>query len=154
MTDQRQITPDALIAQLDYLNSEVGSILDQLDVNAPIAQPGDWTPRQILSHITGSLNRVPVQAGYFVANQSPVPVIFSDPYWIEIWHNAPAASFKLALTAAVEGNKALVRSLAADVLWRVLPIVGFGELPLAVFLMVNYKNHLSDMHIPQLRVYV
>ena len=154
MTDQPQITANALIAQLDYLNSELNGILDQLDLNAPIAQPGEWTPRQILSHIIGSLQRAPAQAGYFAATISPVPVTFSDPYWIEMWHSAPADSFKLALQATVEGNKALVRNLAPDVLWRVLPIIGFGELPLAVFLMVNYKNHLCDMHIPQLRAYL
>lgn len=154
MTDQLQITPDSLIAHLDDLNTQLSIIIDQLDLNAPIAQPGDWTPRQVLSHIIGSLNRSPIQAGYFIANVSPVPVTFSDPYWIEVWHSAPAAAFKLALQAAVEGNKALVHSLTADILWRVLPLTGFGEMPLAVFLMVSYQTHLADMHIPQLRAYL
>ena len=154
ITDQSKITTYTLIAQLEYLNAELSSILDQLDLNAPIVLAGDWTPRQILSHIIGSLQRSPVQAGYFVANISPVPVTFSDPYWVEMWHTAPSASFKLALQAAVESNRVLVRSLTSDVLWRTLPIVGFGDMPLAVFLMVNYKNHIADMHIPQLRAYL
>jgi hypothetical protein len=154
MTDQPRITPESLAAQLEYLKSELDSLIDQLDLDSAVPQPGEWTPRQILSHIIGSLQRSPVYAGYFVASISPVPVTFSDPYWIDAWHLAPSASFKLAYQSAIEANKALVHGLAPDVFWRTLPVVGFGELPLAVFLMVNYKNHITDMHIPQLRAYL
>jgi hypothetical protein len=31
---------------------------------------------------------------------------------------------------------------------------GFGDLPLAVFLMVNYNNHIKDQHLHQLHAFV
>ncbi|MEZ4670711.1 MAG: hypothetical protein R3E39_22640 [Anaerolineae bacterium] len=79
---------------------------------------------------------------------------YSDPYWNSMWADAPASAFKIALDAAAAGNTFVIHNLQPDVLWRTLPIFGFGEMPLAVFLMVNYKNHITDMHIPQLRNYL
>lgn len=153
MPDMPAITPDSLIAILDTLKTEYSAIIDQLDVNSPSPAVGEWNARQVLSHIIGSLQRSPVQAGYFLAGASSVPVTFSDPYWISIWESAPAESFKAALVAAVEGNKAFVRSLAPDSLWRTVNMSGFGDTPLAVFLMISYNNHIKDQHLEQLRAF-
>lgn len=154
MPDMPAITPDSLIAVLDNLKAEYGAIIDQLDPNAPAPGIGEWNVRQVLSHIIGSLQRTPIYAGYFLAGASSVPVVFSDPYWIEAWSNAPIQSFKAAFEGAVEGNKALVRNLAPDALWRTIPMPGFGDTPLAVFLMVNYNNHVKDQHLHQLSAFV
>ena len=154
MPDMPTITPDSLIAILDNLKTEYGTVIDQLDPNSPIPAIGEWNPRQVLSHIIGSLQRVPIHAGYYLAGASSVPVVFSDPYWIDAWHDAPIQSFKAAFEAAIEGNKALVRSLAPDVFWRSLPVTGFGDTPLAVFLMVNYSNHIKDAHLHQLSAFI
>lgn len=153
MPDMPAITPDSLIAILDDLNAEYGVVLDQLDVNSPSPALGEWNARQVLSHIIGSLQQTPVQAGYFLAGASSVPVTFSDPYWIAIWHDAPIESFKAAFQAAIEGNKAFVRSLAPDKLWRTVKMGGFGDTPLAVFLMISYNNHIKEQHLEQLRAF-
>jgi hypothetical protein len=154
MSDMPTITPDSLIAILDNLKTEYVAVIDQLDLNSPLPAIGEWNPRQVLSHIIGSLNRTPIHVGYYLANASYIPITFSDPYWIEAWHDAPIQAFKTAFEAAIEGNKGLVRSLPSDVFWRTLPVTGFGELPLAVFLMVNYKNHVKDQHLHQLTAFV
>ena len=154
MSDLPTITSESLLAILENLKTEYGAIIDQLDPNSSCPAVGEWNARQVLSHIIGSLQRVPIHTGYYLANAVSVPVTFSDPYWIEAWHNAPIQSFKAAFVAAVEGNKALVSSLAPDVFWRTLPVTGFGDMPLAVFLMVNYKNHITDQHLHQLRTFV
>jgi hypothetical protein len=154
MPDMPAITPDSLIAILDDLKSEYVAVIDQVDPNSPIPAIGEWNPRQVLSHIIGSLQRVPIHAGYYLAGAALVPVVFSDPYWIDAWHDAPIQSFKAAFEAAIEGNKALVRSLAPDVFWRTIPMAGFGDMPLAVFLMVNYNNHVKEQHLHQLGAFV
>jgi len=154
MPDMPAITPDSLIAILDNLKSEYGAIIDQLDPNSPTPAVGEWNARQVLSHIIGSLHRVPIHAGYFLAGASYVPVVFSDPYWIDAWHDAPIQSFKAAFEAAIEGNKGLVRSLAPDAFRRTIAMPGFGDMPLAVFLMVNYNNHVKEQHLHQLGAFV
>jgi len=154
MSNMSDITPESLIVILDSLKADYVAVIDQLDLNTPISAAGDWNARQILSHIIGSLNRVPIHAGYYLANVSPIPITFSDPYWIEAWHDAPIQAFKAAFEAAVEGNKALVRSLPSDVFWRVLPVTSFGELPLGAFLMVNYNDHIRGQHLHQLKAFI
>ncbi len=154
MFDMPQITPESLIAVLDNLKTEYGAVIDQLDPNSPAPGVGEWNVRQVLSHIIGSLNRVPVHAGYFLAGASYVPVVFSDPYWIDVWHDAPIDSFKAAFEAAIEGNKGLVRSLAPQSFGSTVAMPGFGDMPLDVFLMVNYNNHIKDQHLHQLRAFV
>ena len=153
MSNQPEITPDSLIAILDNVKAEFGAVIDQLDVNSPMPSIGEWNARQVLSHVIGSLNHTPIQAGYFLAGAPSVPVIFSDPYWISAWHDAPIQAFKAAFEAAIEGNKGLVRSLPADALWRVLPVNGFGEMPLSAFLIVSYNGHVKGQHLHQLRAF-
>ena len=154
MSDMPNITPDSLLAILDNLKTEYVAVIDQLDINAPMPSIGEWNARQVLSHIIGSLQRVPIHAGYYLANAASVSVTFSDPYWIDAWHDAPAQSFKAAFVAAIEGNKTLVSSLAPDVFWRTRPVTGFGDTPLAVFLMINYQNHVKEAHLHQLQAFV
>ena len=154
MPDMPAVTPDSLIAILDNLKTEYVAIINQLDANSPAPGVGEWNARQVLTHIIGSLNRVPIHAGYYLAGASYVPVVFSDPYWIDAWSDAPIQSFKAAFEAAIEGNKGLVRSLTTDAFWRTIPMAGFGDTPLAVFLLVNYNNHVKEQHLHQLSAFV
>ncbi|MCA0455961.1 MAG: DinB family protein [Chloroflexi bacterium] len=154
MPEMPTITAETLIAVLDTVKTEFTAAIDEIDVNSPSPAPGEWNARQVLSHVIGSLQQTPVQAGFFLAGAPDVPVIFSDPYWIAIWHNAPAESFKAALLAAVEGNKAFVRSLAPENLYRTAKMGSFGDTPLAVFLMISYNNHVKEQHLHQLRTFV
>jgi hypothetical protein len=148
------ISTDTLAQALDTLYADFSAVIKKLDLDAPIANPGDWTPRQVLSHVLGSLNRTPVQAGYFLAGGKTVPVIFSDPYWMSMWEAAPRESFDAALRSEVEGNKGFIRSLASDSLWRTAPLTGFGEMPLGAFLQVSYQGHIHGQHLPQLQAYL
>ena len=154
MSEMPSITPESLIAILDDLKTTYSAVIDQLDVSASAPGVGEWNARQVLSHIIGSLHRVPIHVGYYLADASAVPVVYSDPYWIEAWSDAPVAAFKAAFEASVEGNKSLVRSLSPDVFWRSLSMAGFGGTPLAVFLLVNYKDHIKDQHLHQLQAFV
>src|SRR5690349_5081159 len=128
------VTVDALTAALDTLYTDFSAVIRQLNLDAPIAAPGDWTPRQVLSHIIGSLHRTPVQAGYFLAGSQMVPVVFSDPYWLSAWETAPREAFDAILFTEVAGNKAYVQSLSPDALDCVAPVNGFGPMPLGAFL--------------------
>ncbi len=154
MSDMPEITPDSLIGVLENLKSEYGAIINQLDPHSPAPALGEWNARQVLSHIIGSLNRIPIHAGYYLAGASYVPVVFSDPYWIDAWNDAPIESFKAAFEAAIEGNKAMVRGLSSAAMGRTLPMAGFGDMPLAVFLMVNYNGHIKEQHLQQLGAFV
>lgn len=153
MPETPEITHDSLIVVLDNLKIEFGIVFDQLDSNSPMPSIGQWNARQVLSHVIGALNHTPIHAGYFLADVSPVPVVFSDPYWIDAWHDAPVQAFKTAFDAAVEANKSLIHSLPDDVFWRTLNVTGFGEIPLANFLMVSYHGHVKGQHLHQLRAF-
>lgn len=117
--------------------------------------PGGWTARQLLSHLIGAWQRVPVHAGFYLADDDALPValLVSDPYWITEWQTAPLASFLLALGAAVEGNKAFLRQLDLTLLGRVRT-TPFGPFSLQQLLVVSYRNHLGQFHDEQLRAFV
>ena len=133
---------------LEGIVSQYGPVLD----GGP--DPGGWTPRQVLSHVIGALQRAPIHSGYFLDGDpsQPVPVMISDPYWIPEWGTAPLASFLLALRAAVAGNKAFLRTLDPAMLSRSRRMT-FGELTLAQYLMVSYVGH-TNSHIPQLNAFL
>ena len=138
-TQAPEITIDALVAALDEtwawlepIVSQYGPVLDA----GPDA--GFWTPRQLLSHLIGALQRVPVHAGFFLDDDDAraVTIFGSDPYWIAEWGTAPFASFLLAMQAAVEGNKAFLRALDPAMLARTRRLPVFGvERPLGDFLL-------------------
>ncbi|MFN8513034.1 MAG: DinB family protein [Chloroflexia bacterium] len=117
--------------------------------------PGGWTARQLLSHLIGAWQRVPIHAGFYLDGDPTTPVAFlvSDPYWISEWQTAPLASFLLSLHAAVEGNKAFVRRLdpAALAETRTTP---FGPWTLQKLLEVSYGFHLGQFHLDQLRAFI
>lgn len=154
MPEVPAITAESLTAVLDVVKTGFTAAIGEIDVNSPSPGPGEWNARQVLSHVIGSLQQTPIQAGFFLASAGKVPVTFSDPYWISIWQDAPAESFKAALQASVEGNKAFVRSLSPENLYRTVNMLGFGDTPLAVFLMISYNNHVKEQHLPQLRAFV
>ena len=149
-----EITIDGLIALLDSLQLEYTTLLDQLSLETPAPAEGEWTPRQVLSHVIGALNRTPIHAGYFFAAENHVPIVFHDPYWIPEWHGAPMESFKLSLRAAIEGNKAFIRSLMPTDLGRSVKVADWGEIPLGGFLMTSYQGHVAGQHIPQVTAFL
>jgi hypothetical protein len=133
---------------LEGIVSQYGPILD----GGP--DSGGWTPRQVLSHLVGALQRTPIHVGYFLDGDpsQPVPVMISDPYWIAEWGTAPLASFLLALRAAIEGNKAFLRTLDPAMLSRSRRMT-FGEMTLAKYLTVSYVGHMK-FHTPQLNAFL
>ena len=156
MTDAAPtVTVDTLVASLDATLAEFNAILDQLDSAFETASsPAGWSPRQVLSHVIGTWQRIPLQAGFFLAGVNEIPVLYHDPYWIAEYTNAPLPAFRASLTAAAEGIKGFLRSLPEGGLYRTITVSDWGEVPMAMFLMVNLQNHVHKLHIPQLREFL
>ncbi len=114
---------------------------------------GGWTPRQVLSHLTGAWQRVPIHSAFFLTGEAEVPILFGDSYWILEWENAPLEAFTLAMRAAYEGNRMLVRDLAHGDLSRTAG-TRFGVMTLGQFLMTSYESHLGNFHVPQLEAFL
>ncbi len=116
-----------------------------------LPDPGGWTTREILSHVVGSWQRVPLWASFFLDGDPtvPVPIFPHDPFWMREWETAPLAAFKLSLAAAIAGNKAFLQTLDTEALHRTHP-TPFGEITLGAFLHINYQLHLGGGHTPQL----
>jgi hypothetical protein len=149
------ITQESLIAAIDAVWNVYKEVVSQLgpalDSGAPAV--GEWNPRQVLSHVIGAWQRVPVHAGYFLAGIKDIPILYSDPYWQSEWLIAPLESFMAAMQTAVEGNKAFIRSLTPEQLGRCLPMGG-DDVPLAAFLMGNYQRHIEALHVRQLKAFL
>jgi hypothetical protein len=122
------ITVDSLIAVIDNTYHEFDVILEQFGTTID-AEPdaNGWTPRQLLSHVIGTWQRAPLQAGFFLTNAKEIPVIFHDPFWIPEYANAPLPAFRAALIAAAEGIKAYLRSLSAGDIDRTLTLPDWGR---------------------------
>ena len=41
---------------------------------------GGWTQRQVLSHLTGSWQRVPIHAAFLLSGRAEVPIVFGDSF--------------------------------------------------------------------------
>lgn len=148
--DSKTITTAAMLSVIDQAWEQVMTVLERFEPvldSDPVA--GGWTPRQVLSHIVGSWQRVPVHTAFFVTGQAAVPIVFGDAFWIPEWEHAPIEAFKYALHVAYEGSKALIRQLMPDDLARTCK-TPLGEMSLAEFLMTCYVFHIGDMHIPQM----
>ena len=140
---------DRTYAQLDGVLQRMGEVLS--------AEPDadGWTPRQVLAHVIGSLTRIPILAGFFLAPSEPckVPTLTDDRYWLPEWEMAPLDSFALGLRAAYHGNIAVLQALDPSVLDRT------GEssretLTLGQLLIRDYTEHLIGKHVPQLEAFL
>jgi hypothetical protein len=149
-------TIDDFVAMIDNAWAAQEAIVRQLGpALAGGIDPGGWTARQLLSHLIGAWQRVPIHAGFYLDGDPATPVAFlvSDPYWISEWQTAPLTSFLLALYVAVEGNKAFLRRLDPATFSRTRS-TPFGEWSLQKLLEVSYGFHLGQFHIEQLRAYI
>ncbi|HEX6289040.1 MAG TPA: DinB family protein [Herpetosiphonaceae bacterium] len=144
--------PD-LIALVDMVGQAQVDLFAQITPRQlDTRERGGWTGREILSHIIGSWQRVPLWASFYLDADSttPVPIHTHDPFWIREWQTTPVTGFKLSLAAAIGGNHVFLRSLDPDVLGRTHP-TPFGVIPLAAFLQINYQFHIGGNHTPQLQ---
>jgi hypothetical protein len=114
---------------------------------------GGWTPRQVLSHLTGAWQRVPIHSAFFLTGRREVPILFGDSYWIPEWENAPLTAFILAMRAAYEGNRWFVQDLAPLDLSRSAG-TRFGAMTLGQFLLTSYQSHIGNFHVPQLEAFL
>lgn len=116
---------------------------------------GGWTPRQVLSHIVGAWQRVPVHAAFFLSAppRDEVPILLHDDYWIPEWEHAPLEAFIFAIKVAYTGNWLFVRELDRPALAarRMTP---FGECTLGELLLLSYKGHIDNFHLPQLEAFL
>lgn len=114
---------------------------------------GGWTARQVLSHVVGSWQRVPIHTAFFLTGQPSVPIVFGDTFWMPEWETAPIEAFKWALQVAYEGSKVFIRQLTADDLACTCR-TPLGEMSLGEFLMTCYVFHIGDMHISQMDAFL
>ena len=156
MTDAAPvITVDSLIASLDETLAEFNAILDQLGPAFETASsPAGWSPRQVLSHVIGTWQRIPFQAAYFLTDAKDIPVVYHDPFWITEYTNAPLAAFRASLLAAAEGIKGFLRNLPEGAIYRTINLPDWGETPMVAFLSSNLNGHVRKMHISQLREFL
>jgi hypothetical protein len=148
--DSKTITTAAMLSVIDQTWRRLMVVLDRCELSLDAGPvDGGWTPRQMLSHIVGSWQRVPVHTAFFLTGRATVPLVFGDAFWIPEWETAPIEAFKYALQVAYEGSRAFVRQLTPDDL-ACMCKTPLGEMSLGEFLMTCYVFHISDMHITQM----
>jgi hypothetical protein len=153
-SDLKTITTTAMLSVIDQAWEQLVTVLDRFEpVLDKVPDSGGWTPRQVLSHIVGSWQRVPVHAAFFLTGRPEVPIVFGDTYWIPEWETAPIEAFKYELQVAYEGSKTFIRQLTADDLVRTCK-TQLGVMSLGEFLMTCYVFHISDMHIADMETFL
>jgi hypothetical protein len=148
------ITSEAMLSVIDQTWAQLMTVIRQCE---PVVDAGPdaggWTLRQVLSHIIGAWQRVPIHSAFFLTGQPSVPIVFGDCYWIPEWEHAPLEAFIQALQSTYEGNKAFIRQLIPSDLARTSR-TALGEMTLGEFLMTCYVFHIGDMHTSQLEVFL
>lgn len=145
---------EAVLAAADQTWARLLPVLKQFNTVLDAGpDAGGWTARQVLSHIVGAWQRVPVHTAFFLTGQPEVPIVVGDSYWIPEWEHAPLEAFTFALETAYEGNKAFIRQLDPTDL-SLTCRTPFGVMTLGEFLMTCYTFHIGDFHIPQLAAFL
>lgn len=151
---EETITTEEVLATMQQTWTRMERVLERF---APVLDAGPdaggWTPRQLLSHLTGAWQRVPIHSAFFLADRAEVPIVFGESYRIPEWENAPLEGFTLAMRAAYEGNQQFVRDLAPLDLSRTAG-TRFGAMTLGQFLLTSYASHLGNFHVPQLEAFL
>ena len=161
-TDATNVTNAAPVPTLDAIREameeawrHVRAVVQEMMGPVLDAGPdaGGWTPRQVLSHIVGAWQRVPIHASFFLAGREVVPIQLGDDYWMPEWQTAPLEAFLLAIETAYEGSSALLRRLDAMTL-ATRAQTPFGEASLGDILLTSYRGHIDHFHLPQLRAFL
>ncbi|HLQ31016.1 MAG TPA: DinB family protein [Ktedonobacteraceae bacterium] len=148
------ITIEAMMVVIDQTWARLALVLEQLEpVLDAGPDAGGWTTRQVLSHIVGSWQRVPVHSAFFLTGRPEVPIVFGDCYWIPEWKHAPMKAFRGAMQVAYEGNKVFISQLTHSDLTRISR-THLGVMTLGEFLMTCYVFHIGDIHISQLEAFL
>ncbi|HEY7123428.1 MAG TPA: DinB family protein [Ktedonobacterales bacterium] len=154
MAAETHITLEAVTTSLEETWSRLERVLARIGpVLSAGPDAGGWTPRQLLSHLIGAWQRVPVHAGFYLAGAKDVPIQLHDPYWLKEWETAPFESFLLAFRAAYDSNKAFLRQLDPAMLSR-RARTPFGESSLGELLIGSYTGHVGNFHLPQLEAFL
>jgi hypothetical protein len=160
-TDPTSVTGAAPVPTLDAIREAMDEVWRHVREAAQEMRPvldsgpdaGGWTPRQVLSHIVGAWQRVPIHASFFLAGCEVVPIQLGDDYWIAEWQTAPLEAFLLAIETAYAGSSALLRRLDATAL-ATRAQTPFGEVTLGDILLTSYRGHIDRFHLPQLRAFL
>lgn len=148
-------------ASLQEIEAAMGRAWDRIEAEllqlAPVLENGPtkdngWSTRELLSHIVGSWQRVPLHASFFLEGM-PLAVEIDNCFWTPEWETAPLSAFRMCLQAAFDGNKALLHRLEPGDLTSEAD-TPFGRFALGPFLMLSYEKHMVEYHIPQLEALV
>jgi hypothetical protein len=150
MTDERgsptmESIREACEASFIHLNAALDRLTDPLPT---AVEDGEWNLRQVLAHQIGVLFRTPIQAAFYSVvpedgSLPVVPVVLSDPFWLEEWEHAPIAAFRNALVVAYFGNLAVLDGLDPASL-SFLGQTPFGPMPLSDLLLGSYRHAIND----------
>jgi hypothetical protein len=152
--EEQAITIGDILATIDESWSRLEPLLSRCGPKLSAGpDAGGWNTRQLLSHLVGAWQHIPVHAAFFLAGRDEVPIQLHDKYWIPEWQTAPLEAFVLAMKAAYEGNKVFVRSLDPATL-SLSAHTPFGDMTLGELLITSHKNHIADFHIPQLEAFL
>jgi hypothetical protein len=155
-TEEQSINVGALITAMDETYVRLDSIISVLGPSLDAGpDAGGWTARQVLSHLIGAWQRIPLHAAFFLDSSftGEVPIQFHGDYWIPEWETAPLHAFAAAMEAAYTGARAFVQDLSPVALNR-RARTPFGEQTLGELLMGSISGHISDFHTPQLEAFV
>jgi hypothetical protein len=150
------MTTGSILAAMDETYVRLDSILcifgPYLDAGP---DAGGWTARQVLSHLVGAWQRIPVHAAYFFDSSftGQVPIQLHSDYWIGEWESAPLAAFAVAMEAAYTGARAFVQDLDPTDLNRRAD-TPFGESSLGELLLGSVQGHIGAFHTPQLEAFL
>ena len=148
------ITIDAILTAMDETWKRLDRVVGRLEPALSMGpDAGGWTVRDLLSHLVGAWQRVPIHASFFLVNRSEVPIQVGDRYWIEEWETAPLEAFILAMRTSYEGSQAFVRGLDPTMLARKAQ-TPFGEMTLGELLVTSYQSHIGNFHLPQLEAFL
>ena len=131
--------------RMEAILPQLGGVLD----SGP--NESGWTPRQLLSHLVGSWQRVPLHAAFILARVH-VPVQVADAFWTPEWETAPLPVFRACLQAGYDANAAFVSRLEPSDL-SVSGTTQFGEMTIGELLMLSYSKHFDEDHLPQLEAF-
>jgi hypothetical protein len=143
-----------ILTAMDTAWEHVSAVVRQMGpmLNAGLDAEG-WTPRQVLAHLIGSWQRVPVHAAFFLAGRGTVPIQVGDAYWIAEWETGPLEAFLLAMESAYLGGRSIIGRLDATALARRAQ-TPFGQTSLRELLLGSYRGHIDCFHVPQVQAFL
>lgn len=151
-------TLDEVKVACDANYAQINGALDRLtDPLSDEKDEGGWSIKQLLSHMIGAFQLVPVHASFYLASPGDlvpeIPIEAHNDYWINVWDHAGVENYRAALNLAYHGNLAFLARLNPAELSR-RGNTPFGEWTLGTMLEISYAGHPLNFHGEQLEAFI